>query len=290
MTIIGKWVGGEDDHMIYEFFDNNKYCFSSKIDNSLKMRGNYTAIDGKLTFITNNRAVINGFEINENVLRIYPPDGGVPLAFTKERKVVSRAWNDIKRDLRTCEQQLSKYQDAYRQRKREIYSYGLPPSAENKLLLELETVNSEFTKETMDEIAKLEKELKSNDLSRFWKEKGLCPHCGGYPDSLEIKCKSCGKQLVSDEEAKKRKEKDKKEKEQKEQERKEQERKEQERKEQERKEKNKKIPILLLVTFFVFIIVWVNSHFFSGLIVGIIVYFLGIYLIGKIVKKNNCKD
>jgi hypothetical protein len=84
MEIVGKWATGQGGHMIYEFFDNGEFQMYTTADLSRTRNGEYIVIDNMLSlFMRDGNVGRNGYEVSENTLRIYPPDGGSPIVFER---------------------------------------------------------------------------------------------------------------------------------------------------------------------------------------------------------------
>jgi len=77
--IEGKWAGGIDGHMIYEFiihdeFDplKNEFRIYTTADSSKITKGNFIATDNSITFFIDNEPVgFNGYEVNGDILNHY---------------------------------------------------------------------------------------------------------------------------------------------------------------------------------------------------------------------------
>ena len=80
-SIKGKWVGGQGDHLVYEFFDT-EFRFYSNAGGGITS-GTYRATENTVTFMIGGVTVTNGYEISGAVVRFYPPDGGSALVFRR---------------------------------------------------------------------------------------------------------------------------------------------------------------------------------------------------------------
>jgi len=82
-SIVGKWAGGEDGHIIYEFFDNREFRISTTADPTRTIYGQYFATFNTVKFETGNNSNVCRYEVSEDVLVLYPPDGGSPILFRR---------------------------------------------------------------------------------------------------------------------------------------------------------------------------------------------------------------
>jgi hypothetical protein len=110
---------------------------------------------------------------------------------------VGRTWDEVRREIKKYEM----LNDTLTKRAYDAAGYMIRQSDQDWVDRTIETEQRIY----YAKISELESELHYIDPEKYRRMKNLCPHCGGEKDLLNIKCTSCNRQLVSDEEVKRRK-------------------------------------------------------------------------------------